>query len=160
MNDKYLQLKKDVTWEQSLIEEALDKINKIMAISNDELLEEMRKPAVGTYLMNFYNGVENIIKRISKEYYNEMPTGASWHQELLIQSYKPPENKIPILNKEIVSNLHKYRGFRHIFVSGYGFKLDWQRIKTLIDEIPSLWIDIKKTLDDFFNKLKAESNSS
>ena len=68
MNDKYLQLKKDVTWEQGLIEETLDKINKMMAISNDELLEEMQKPP--------------------------------------------------------------------------------------------LWKGIKKTLDDFFNKLKAESNSS
>lgn len=146
MKDNYLQLKKDVTWEQGLIEEVLTKINKIMAISGHELREEMQKPAVGTYLMNFYNGIENIIKRISKVYYDKIPTGESWHQELLIQSYNPPENKTPILTEEIVSRLQKYRGFRHIFVSGYGFKLDWQRIKNLIDDVPSLWIDIKKLL--------------
>lgn len=121
MKDKYAQIKKDILWETGLVEETLKNLNKIMSISNHDLREEMQKPAVGTYLMNFYNGIENIIKRISKEYYSKMPKGESWHQELLMQSCKPPKYRIPIFSEEIVDRLQKYRGFRHIFVSGYGF---------------------------------------
>ncbi|MBI4680595.1 MAG: hypothetical protein HY753_05155 [Nitrospirae bacterium] len=153
MKDKYAQLKKDVLWEQSLIDETLSKLNKIKSVSNGDFREEMQKPAIGTYLMNFYNGIENIIKRISKEYYVSMPKGESWHQELLVLSCNPPEGKIPILNGEILERLHKYRGFRHIFVSGYGFKLDWERMKKLVDDVTPLWEDIKKSIDEFFDKL-------
>ena len=103
--------------------------------------------------MKFYNGVENIIKRISKEYYGTMPSGESWHQELLLQSYKPPEGKIPIFSEEIVSRLHSYRGFRHIFVGGYAFRLNQQRMTKLIDNPGRLWTDIKKAMNEFFNKI-------
>ncbi len=34
-----------------------------------------QKAAIGTFLMNFYVGIENIIKRISKEYYQNLPKG-------------------------------------------------------------------------------------
>ena len=112
-------------WEEGLIDKVLKNLNKVMAASDRELREEMQKPAVGTYLMNFYNGVEGILKRISKIYFGTMPAGESWHRELLMQSYDPPEGKIPVLSEEIVVRLHNYRGFRHVFVSGYGFKLDW-----------------------------------
>ena len=66
------------------------------------------EPAMGTYLMNFYNGIENILKRISKVYYIAMPKGESWHKELLVLSSNPPEGKIAILNHDIASRLHLY----------------------------------------------------
>ncbi len=153
MNDKHAQLRKDVLWEEGLVDEALENLNKVMASSDRRLREEMQKPAAGTYLMNFYNGVEGILKRISKIYYGTMPTGESWHRELLMQSCNPPEGKIPVLSEEIVARLHNYRGFRHVFVSGYGFKLDWQRLTKLIDDVVPLWTDIKRAIDSFFEKL-------
>ena len=70
---------------------------------------------MGTYLMNFYNGVENIIKRICKEYYGTFPTGASWHKELLMLSFNSPDDKIPIFSEDTVSKLHSYKNFRHRF---------------------------------------------
>jgi hypothetical protein len=47
----------------------------------------------------------------------------------------------------------KYRGFRHVFVSGYGFKLSWRRMSKLIDDVDPLWTDIKKSIDKFFDKI-------
>jgi hypothetical protein len=51
-------------------------------------------------------GIENIIKRISKEYYQNMPKGESWHKELLDLSYNPPQGKRPIFDKIIVDRLN------------------------------------------------------
>jgi hypothetical protein len=49
---------------------------------------------MGTYLMNFYNGIENILKRITKEYYLVMPKGESWYKELIVLSSSPPLKKM------------------------------------------------------------------
>ena len=151
MKNKHSRLKEDVLREKNLINETLTKLDKIISVRDADLQEDMKRPAIGTYLMNFYNGVENIIKRISREYYGRMPKGESWHQELLMQSCNPPEGKVPILTEEIVDRLHKYRGFRHIFVSGYGFKLSLERMTKLIDDVTPLWTDIKKAIDEFFD---------
>ncbi len=102
--------------------------------------------------MNFYNGIENILKRISKEYYLTMPKGESWHKELLVLSFNPPKGKIPILNQGIVERLHPYRNFRHRFISGYGFQLRGEKMLDLVDNIEPLWIDIKKAISDFWDK--------
>jgi len=55
---------------------------------------------MGTYLMNFYSGIENILKRISKEYYLTVPKGESWHKELLILSSNPPKVNYQFLIRE------------------------------------------------------------
>ncbi|MBI5787457.1 MAG: hypothetical protein HZA78_01185 [Candidatus Schekmanbacteria bacterium] len=106
--------------------------------------------------MNFYNGIENILKRICKEYYKTMPKGESWHKELLLLAFNPPAGKIPIFNQDIVSRLHSYRNFRHRFVSGYGFQLKGEKMLELTDNIDILWNDVKKTISVFWDRLEAE----
>jgi len=103
--------------------------------------------------MNFYNGIENILKRITKEYYLAMPKGESWHKELLILSSKPPLGKIAVFNQNLAERLFPFRNFRHSFVSGYGFQLKGEKMMELLDNIKQLWIDIEKTLSDFWTEL-------
>jgi hypothetical protein len=52
-----------------------------------------------------------------------------------------------------VDKLNPYRGFRHVFVSGYGFKLRIELMISLIDNVDPLWIDIKNSIDEFWNKM-------
>jgi hypothetical protein len=39
--------------------------------------------ALAAMLHSFYNGVENIFKRIAAECYDRPPQGQAWHRELL-----------------------------------------------------------------------------
>ena len=103
--------------------------------------------------MNFYNGVENIIKRISKVYYNTIPKGDSWHKELLILSYAPPDGKLPVFNRSIVEKLHQYKNFRHRFISGYGFQLKGEKMLHLVDNVDDLWNDIQIALEEFCKRI-------
>ncbi|MEW6685174.1 MAG: hypothetical protein AB1393_03085 [Candidatus Edwardsbacteria bacterium] len=153
MKDKYRELREDVLDEQKAIEETLEKLSKVRSQFSPSIRDYSTEPAMGTYLMNFYNGIENIIKRITKEYYLIMPKGESWHRELLFLSCNPPEDKIPIFRHGIVEKLQPYRNFRHRFVSGYGFQLKGEKMLDLIDNIDSLWAEIKKDISDFFDKL-------
>ena len=154
MEKKYEQrLKADVLDEIEAIEEILVDLSSLKKEMDSESLTNTQKAAIGTFLMNFYTGVENIVKRISKGYYQSVPTGPSWHRELLDLSCNPPEGKIPIFTQEIVDRLNPYRGFRHLFVSGYVFRLRLELMTSLIYNVEPLWTDIKKTIEEFWSKL-------
>ncbi len=153
MKDKIEKLKADVQFEITLIEEAIDLLNEIKVklpiAENDHVTE----PAMGTYLMNFYNGVENIIKRVCKLYYGRFPEGSTWHKELLLLSSIPPEGKKGIFSEDIVKSLNKYLNFRHRFVSGYGFQLEAEKMFDLVEGCPGLWIEIKGQIETFLKSL-------
>ncbi|TET09554.1 hypothetical protein E3J84_05020 [Candidatus Aerophobetes bacterium] len=153
MKEEYKELREDVLDEEEAIEETLERLSKVMSKFDFHKENYSTEPAMGTYLMNFYNGIENILKRITKKYYLTLLKGGSWHKELLALSFNPPPGKIAVFNQNIVQRLHPYRNFRHRFVSGYGFQLRGEKMLELIDNIDLLWSDIKKTISDFWDKL-------
>ena len=153
MKEQYKELKEDVLDEQKAIDETIERLLKAKENFNPQKQDTLTEPAMGTYLMNFYNGIENILKRISKEYYSIMPTGNSWHKELLNLSYNAPEGKIAIFDQGIVERLVTYRNFRHRFISGYGFQLKGEKMLELIADIEILWSDVKRAISDFFIRL-------
>lgn len=153
MKETYKELKEDIIDEEKAIEETLDRLFKVRSQFNSQRKDLSTEPAMGTYLMNFYNGIENILKRISKDYYHAMPKGESWHKELLILAVNPPEGRIAIFNQGIVEKLHPYRSFRHRFVSGYGFQLKGEKMLELIDNVEALWHDVKKAISEFWKRL-------
>lgn len=153
MEGKYEQLKEDVLDEMEAIEQVLKDLSSLKNNLSSNKIDNTQKAAMGTFLMNFYVGVENIIKRISKEYYQYTPKGDSWHKELLDLSHNPPQGKNPVFDKNIVDRLNPYRGFRHLFVSGYGFKLRIDLMTSLINNIEPIWIDIKSDVEKFWDNL-------
>lgn len=153
MENKYGQLKSDVYDEIDAIEQTLHELSTLRAQIDITSIDNVQKAAIGTFLMNFYVGVENIIKRISKVYYKKIPMGHSWHKELLELSFNPPEGKLPIFEKNLVEKLTPYLGFRHVFVSGYGFKLKIELMSSLIDNSDSVWDEIRKEIDRFWDSL-------
>lgn len=153
MKEGYKELREDILDEERAIEEILERLCEVRTKFDPQMKDYLIEPAMGTYLMNFYNGIENILKRITKKYYLTMPKGESWHKELLVLSFNPPEGKIPLFSQDIVSRLHPYRNFRHRFVSGYGFQLKGEKMLELIDNVEPLWGDIKKALADFWDRL-------
>lgn len=157
MKEKYRELKEEILDEQKSIEETLIRLREVRNRFAPDKKDYFIEPTMGTYLMNFYNGVENIIKRICKEYFLTMPKGESWHRELLVLSYNPPVGKIPIFSSDIVARLQPYKNFRHRFVSGYGFRLDGEKMMGLVNNIDDLWMDVRESILVFFNKLGVES---
>ncbi|MDP2788482.1 MAG: hypothetical protein Q8O46_00310 [bacterium] len=153
MKEEYKELKEDVLDEQKAIDETIERLFGAKEKFDPQKQDYLTEPAMGTYLMNFYNGIENILKRVSKEYYLVIPKGNSWHKELLILSYNAPEGKIPIFDQGLAERIIPYKNFRHRFISGYGFQLKGEKMLELIDNVELLWDDIKEAISGFFNKL-------
>ena len=140
----YAQLKKDILFEQEQIEKTVAKIKKFKRVK-----DEAHIAAIAAYLMNFYNGVENIMKRCAQEYYREMPVGSDWHKKLLQQSCAQVKNKNALFNQGVVDALYDYLTFRHFFIHGYGFALDWDKMAPLIGGIDKVWLNIKESINKF-----------
>lgn len=78
MKLKHEQLKQDILFEQSQLDAVARKISGI-----EKDAAEASIAALGVYLMNFYNGIENIMKRCAREYYKKNFKGDDWHKQLL-----------------------------------------------------------------------------
>lgn len=151
MNDNQIkELKEDILDEIHAIEETLEHLRFVYGSQAQQYILE---PALGTYLMNFYNGIENILKRISKVYYETSPHGQSWHRELLLLAAEPPQGKIPILTHDVVEKLSPYRNFRHRFTSGYGFQLEKEKMEGLVIELNDVWKNVHTHIQNFLEKL-------
>lgn len=93
------------------------------------------KMAAAGYLAQFYNGVENILKRMSRFYHVSLPSTDTWHIDLFSRFCEPSQEPLPCLfDAALASDLTGFRKFRHVFYHGYGFLLDWQRMKEGIDK--------------------------
>jgi len=64
--------------------ENIEHLLKVMPASNSlQNLSILELAGVATLLHNFYNGIENILKQILISQQLSIPSGNSWHKELL-----------------------------------------------------------------------------
>jgi len=125
--------------------EKLDQvINGLPASEELPYISELELAGVATYLHNFFNGTENILKRVFKTFKIEIPSGPSWHIDLL---NKAVSNKI--LSEELKNMLSSYLGFRHFFSHGYAIDLYADRMEGLIDNISETYNKFKNEIDLF-----------
>ncbi|MEI6704957.1 MAG: hypothetical protein WCL71_15710, partial [Deltaproteobacteria bacterium] len=58
------------------------------------------------------------------------PTGDSWHIEIFKRFCNPPYSGLPLLfDQNLALQLAPFRKFRHFVYHGYGFQLEWERMK-------------------------------
>ena len=74
---------------------------------------------VATLLHNFYNGVENILKRILLKKGISTPLGNAWHKDLLNLSEQEK-----IISPKVKIQLGEFLAFRHFFSNAYAINND------------------------------------
>ena len=135
------------------LQSILDSVGEKEPISRD-------KTAAASYLSQFYNGIENILKRISRFKNVELPKGELWHKELFERFCSPPFDNLPLIfTKELEIKFIPYRKFRHVVIHGYSFKLEWSLMKRGIEQIEYLFNDFKEKINSFI-KEELQSNGN
>jgi len=115
------------------------------------------KTAAGTFLAEFYSGIENILKRISIFLNCSPKQGPTWHLELFSQFCSPlSSSDIPLFDESLASALIPYRKFRHVVHHAYGFQLEWNRMKEGIDEIESVFSSFRSRLSRFLDTIRSK----
>ncbi len=106
--------------------------------------------AAGSILHDFYNGVENIFRRVAQELNGGLPAGEDWHRQLLTDmSLDVKGVRPPLVSEDLKLKLQKYLGFRHIFRNVYGFHLEQEQIKVMVKEFPRILSWLRREIAAF-----------
>ena len=106
---------------------------------------------IGTFLHNFYTGIENMLKQILRDEDIPIPFSDSWHRDLLILA-----SKEKIITETTRVRLAKYLAFRHFFVHAYSFLLDERELKLLVDDVFDTHATFKEEINAFISKKNTE----
>ena len=105
-------------------------------------------------LQAFYTGIERVFERIIREFEEDLPSSAYWHQVLLNLAATEGRNQRPAIISQTTRNeLDRYRGFRHVARNVYGFDLDGGQIALLMQHLRSTFESVKKDFSRFAEHL-------
>ncbi|MCL7410768.1 MAG: hypothetical protein M8350_03015 [Methanosarcinaceae archaeon] len=138
-------LHQQILAERENVEIALDNLNLAWGRQGKTVVE---LAAVGTFLHNIYNGMENILKRIILSKVIKIPNFATWHKDLLTLS-----SSMGVLSDTLSNDLYEYLTFRHYFVHAYGFMLEESHLEDLVRNIPKTWLQFISKTDNFVNDI-------
>ena len=134
---------------ETTVREATDLLNDV----------SMRKPTVreltaaAAFLAQFYGGIENILKRIHRYHNIPMPTGDARHVEIFNRFCVPPFLPFPILFDELLAtDLLPFRKFRHVVHHGYGFQLDWDRMRGGLEKVDDVHSRFVSSVSNYLAK--------
>lgn len=117
--------------EREMISQTLMGLSEALSRGSQSVVE---RAAIATFIMNVYNGVENMLKRVFKYRGFPLPDSQTWHRDLLRAS-----QEAGIISQELLERLDEYRAFRHVFVHGYGTLLDERKLLPLAAAAPAVW---------------------
>jgi len=141
-----LQIKEYCDAEFEHINKVVSEVASIMQLK-EEGFTIVELAAMATFLHNFYNGIENILKRILLSKEIEIPETSTWHKDLLKKS-----SDFGIITTDLYQQLSNYLSFRHFFIHTYGFTLKWEHMKPLVRGIEETLKQFRYEIYGYFDK--------
>lgn len=154
MSDK---LRKQIAVELQQLHRLLNVHRPLLDKCASEAPNEIEISALAALLHSFYTGIENIFKRIVLESGSALPSGESWHRELLDALSQPSTARAAVISLPLRDRLREYLRFRHVFRQAYSFQLRWDKMSSLVLGCEETLCLLKAELDDLLQASEEES---
>jgi|SRR5208283_422896 len=150
-------LRKEVVIELELIDAVLKELAKLCGDVSGREPTVREKTAAAAFIAQFYGGIENILKRISRFNDVPLPAGDTWHIDLFKSFCEPSRSHLPVLFEgSLALAIAPYRQFRHVVYHGYSFQLDWSRMKEGMENIDAVYSRFKAAVSKYLQTLSDE----
>lgn len=124
-------------------------------LNDDDDIVDALISTCGLNMQSFYTSAENILYDIARTIDGDVPSGKSWHSELLEQMALPlPEIRSEVISKETLMFLDEFRRFRHVVRSHYSFDLEHARVKDLASQLRDCMEALQADLKSFLLRLE------
>ncbi|MBC8456803.1 MAG: antitoxin [Deltaproteobacteria bacterium] len=121
--------------------------------------DEAYLKAVAYDLHGFYTGLERIFKSVANTIDDKIPEGENWHKDLLEQMALDIAGLRPaVLSQDTVDLLDEFMRFRHRIRNIYSFNLIPDRVKDLVEKLPTVLEKAKGDLSAFVQFLEEISS--
>lgn len=148
MLDKYYL--EEIQTELESLEIIVTEISSIINDYSDVVPDIRAKTLLGSFLAQFYMGVENILKKLVKATGQSLPKSENWHLELFKSFCDPPLGNFPVLfDNDLERKMANFRRFRHVVFHGYGFRLDWEIMLEGSGQLDDTFVKFKKALKNY-----------
>ncbi len=148
------ELREEVSIELEAIEKVVAELIALLQDLGSREPTVRERTAAAAFLSQFYNGIENILKRISNSHNVPLPSGETWHVDLFKRFCFPSFSSLPTLfDDDLAAALAPFRKFRHVFYHGYGFYMDWDRMQEGIMSVGAVFTRFKTNLNSYLQSL-------
>jgi len=111
---------------------------------------------VAVNLHGWYTAFETVLERIARLLDQSMPSGPSWHVELLEQMRVDiPGLRPALIAPEALGPLHELRKFRHFFRNAYVLEMDPAKVRARARDLEAIAADVANRLAQFERDLAA-----
>ena len=106
--------------------------------------------ALALNVQSLYTGLEQIFEAIAREVDDDLPSGASWHRELLDQMGSEVSERRPeVISEASRSCLHEARSFRHVVRNVYSYNLNPEMVTALARRLLDCYAQVRGELEGF-----------
>jgi hypothetical protein len=148
------ELRDEVELELAMIRQHLDLFAALRRKVASVCPDDVEKAALGAMLHSFYNGVENIFKRVAAHCDAGPPRGEDWHTALLEQMTRPTPARPAVLSESLAAALKRFLEFRHVFRQAYGMQLRWDRMAPGVRQCQATFDHLEAELDAFLKAIE------
>ena len=153
MDDRFLILERNVQNDLQTIERLYEELGNphLDAMNQEGLI------VVAYRLHGLYSAFENIFRNIAKTFENHLDP-SSWHRQVLERMRLDLSPVRPaVIDDEAYEKLDELVRFRHLFRTGYGVRLDGQRLQLVVQKALELKSIYPQQVARFLDFLRSTS---
>lgn len=126
------------------VQKIAERLQKIVTAPPE--YREETEIAIAKNLVDCYQGVENIFKRIALDVDVDMPQG---ERQLLEQMAAPKAERPPVISESTFELLQEFLAFRHMYNNIYGEELEYEKTEENAKRVGDLFTMFSEELDTF-----------
>lgn len=137
MIERYRVLAGRIRQELGELEKVLARVERAVTAARQSTEDQdLYVDSAALNLHDFYTGIERIFHHIAATIDDNVPSGQSWHRDLLQQmGLDLPQVRPRVLSTETISDLEEYLRFRHVVRNIYTFEFDMSQIERLTQNL-------------------------